>query len=206
MSGEGATQIESIKLPRPAKQQRDALRRNQIVAAAQHCVVKHGFHAASMAQIAERARMSVGQIYRYFPSKEAIVHAIVERIVVKRLQWIDSSSEHEDLAQLITALLFDDNEKHDRVLLLEATVEATRNPAVAAIMRVAHRRLQLKAITELRRNYPHLSEREAAVRVEFIAMLSEGTASRHLTERSGQTDALRALYHQVISSLLQGRG
>ncbi len=73
---------------RPAKRVRDALRRDQIVAAARRCVVRNGFHAASMAQIARQAQLSVGQIYRSFPSKEAIIHAIVERIVNRRLEWL----------------------------------------------------------------------------------------------------------------------
>lgn len=84
--------------PRPAKAERDELRRSEIAAAARLCVVRHGFHAASMAQIAEQAKMSVGQIYRYFPNKEAIVYDIVERIVSQRLAWIASSARQTDLA------------------------------------------------------------------------------------------------------------
>ena len=38
-----------------------------------------GFHAASMAHIAQTADMSAGLIYRYFASKAAIVKAIIER-------------------------------------------------------------------------------------------------------------------------------
>jgi AcrR family transcriptional regulator len=36
-----------------------------------------GFHGASMADIAKAAGLSVGQIYRYFENKEAIIAAIV---------------------------------------------------------------------------------------------------------------------------------
>src|SRR5581483_8988259 len=74
------------KKPRPPKDLRDQQHRDQIVEAARDCVVRHGFHGTSMGQIAAAANMSVGQIYRYFPSKEAIVHAIVERIVEQREQ------------------------------------------------------------------------------------------------------------------------
>jgi AcrR family transcriptional regulator len=43
------------------------------------CFIEHGFHAASMANIAEAAQMSAGLMYRYFDNKNAIVLAIVER-------------------------------------------------------------------------------------------------------------------------------
>ena len=53
--------------------------RERILRAAKHCFVEHGFHAASMADIAKTAEMSAGLIYRYFESKGAIVLAIVDR-------------------------------------------------------------------------------------------------------------------------------
>ena len=54
-------------------------RRQKIVDAASVCACRSGFHGSSMAEIAQQAGMSVGQIYRYFDSKEAIIAAIVAR-------------------------------------------------------------------------------------------------------------------------------
>src|SRR3546814_21159289 len=53
--------------------------RERILLAAQECFIQHGFHAESMASIAETAGMSAGLIYRYFENKNAIILAIVER-------------------------------------------------------------------------------------------------------------------------------
>lgn len=189
--------------PRPAKAERDELRRDEIAAAARLCVVRHGFHAASMAQIAEQAKMSVGQIYRYFPNKEAIVYDIVERIVSQRLAWIASSARQFDLAAFLASRMFseDATEVEDRALLLEVTAEATRNPAVAEIVRKADRRLHAQAMAAVRVDYPELSEREAAARVEFVAVLSEGTAFRRATEQPADVATLEALYREVIGRL-----
>jgi AcrR family transcriptional regulator len=52
-------------------------RRQQILDAACDRVRQSGFHGASMAEIAKAAGLSVGQIYRYFENKEAIIAAIV---------------------------------------------------------------------------------------------------------------------------------
>ncbi|PJK09334.1 hypothetical protein CO614_06910 [Lysobacteraceae bacterium NML120232] len=53
--------------------------RERILSAAEHCFTEHGFHAASMAQIAKTADISTGLIYRYFSSKSELIHGIVER-------------------------------------------------------------------------------------------------------------------------------
>ncbi|CAN5675388.1 TetR/AcrR family transcriptional regulator [soil metagenome] len=192
--------------PRPAKPVRDEIRRDEIVAAARACVVRHGFHAASMQQIAQEARMSVGQIYRYFPNKEAIVHAIVERIVSQRIAWIASTGRQMDLPQVLASRMFDESpsEADDRVLLLEVTAEAARSPTVAAMVRAADRRLHAQALATVRLDHPALTEAEAAARVEFMAVLAEGTAFRRVTDQLADPEVLAALYREVIERLLPG--
>jgi len=60
-------------------QERASAQRDRILAAAKQCFIEHGFHAASMASIAEAADISAGLIYRYFDNKNAIILAIIER-------------------------------------------------------------------------------------------------------------------------------
>lgn len=50
----------------------------RILDAAAQCFTRNGFHATSMHEICAAAEMSPGALYRYFPSKEAIIVAIVE--------------------------------------------------------------------------------------------------------------------------------
>jgi AcrR family transcriptional regulator len=54
-------------------------RRDEILAAASRCFARTGFHRSSMQDICAEAGMSPGGLYRYFPSKEAIIAAIAER-------------------------------------------------------------------------------------------------------------------------------
>lgn len=192
-------------LRRPAKPLRDQLRRDQIVTAAQHCVVRYGFHAASMSDIAKQAQMSVGQIYRYFANKEAIVHAIVERMVAKRMKWIDGSRGGIDIATAMVKRLLGDmpGDAHDQVLLLEITAEATRNPAVAHIVREADRRLHAKAVATTKDNHPELSDKTAAARVEFLAVLIEGAMFRRLTQQQTGKATLAALYGDVLKLVFE---
>lgn len=190
--------------PRPAKEVRDALRRDEIVAAARQCMVRHGFHAASMAEIAKEARMSVGQIYRYFPSKEAIIHSIVEGIVERRLAWIKDQSAPVDFPRRLAARALDtgSGDADDRALLLDATAEATRNPEIAEIMRKADRQLHAQAVAAVRRDHPGLTTKEAIARVEVVAVLSEGTAFRMVTDRVADVKILTGLYRDLLERLL----
>ena len=53
-------------------------RRKQILKAAIRCFRKRGFHQTTLRDIAGEFGMSVGHIYNYFESKEAIIEAMVE--------------------------------------------------------------------------------------------------------------------------------
>jgi AcrR family transcriptional regulator len=61
------------------KQQRSKDTVDVILAATARVLVKEGFDRASTNRIAEQAGVSIGSLYQYFPSKEALVAALVER-------------------------------------------------------------------------------------------------------------------------------
>src|SRR5271165_3311069 len=60
----------------PTRKAADAERRQRILEAAERAFVRHGFHATTMQHVAEEIGMSAGNLYRYFPSKEAIVEGL----------------------------------------------------------------------------------------------------------------------------------
>ena len=64
---------------------RQKARQDDIIAAARRCFRQSGFHAASMSQIAAEAKLSVGQIYRYFNNKDAIIEEMIRRIIDYRI-------------------------------------------------------------------------------------------------------------------------
>ena len=61
-------------------------RRAEILAAAQRCFVRSGFHGASMQEICAEAGMSPGNLYRYFPSKEAVHRTLLTGLLET---WLD---------------------------------------------------------------------------------------------------------------------
>src|SRR5262249_32980811 len=81
-------------LPRKrAKQDRARTTVEAILTAAAHILVREGFAAASTNRIAERAGVSIGSLYQYFPGKEAIVAALLERHVRQMLDAAERGLE-----------------------------------------------------------------------------------------------------------------
>lgn len=59
------------------KQQRAAETRERILRAAAHVFAQHGYVAGTTNRIAERAEVSIGSLYQYFPNKDAILRALM---------------------------------------------------------------------------------------------------------------------------------
>ncbi|HWT19164.1 MAG TPA: TetR/AcrR family transcriptional regulator [Variovorax sp.] len=62
-----------------ATQERSRATVDNLVEATARILVKDGFDKASTNRIAELAGVSIGSLYQYFPSKEALVAAVIER-------------------------------------------------------------------------------------------------------------------------------
>jgi AcrR family transcriptional regulator len=73
-----------VQLTRPRKkpvQGRSRVTVDALLEATAHILVTEGYDKASTNKIAARAGVSVGSLYQYFPSKEALVAALAERHV-----------------------------------------------------------------------------------------------------------------------------
>jgi AcrR family transcriptional regulator len=62
-----------------ASQERSRATVNALVEATARILVKEGFDKASTNRVAEVAGVSVGSLYQYFPSKEALVAAVIDQ-------------------------------------------------------------------------------------------------------------------------------
>jgi AcrR family transcriptional regulator len=73
------TELAPRKVPR---QERARATVDFILRAAESIIAKNGYEAATTNHIAEVAGVSIGSLYQYFPSKEAIAAALVENAVL----------------------------------------------------------------------------------------------------------------------------
>jgi AcrR family transcriptional regulator len=123
----------------PGRRPPDAERRQRILEAAERAFVRNGFHATTMQGVADEAGMSAGNLYRYFPSKEAIVEGLCELDHAELAQAFgELMADHRHIMEAMRCGLY----KHvlakppDKArLLVEIWAEAGRNPRVAAMSR-----------------------------------------------------------------------
>ena len=117
----------------------EAERRERILQAAERAFVGNGFHATTMQHVADEAGMSAGNLYRYFPSKEAIVEGLCEldqAELARAFAELMAGNRHISEAMrcgLRKHVLLKPPEKAR--LLIEIWAEAGRNPRVAALTR-----------------------------------------------------------------------
>lgn len=183
-------------------------RRQQILDAACERVRESGFHGASMADIAKAAGLSVGQIYRYFENKEAIIAAIVAQDLAEmRDKFAEIEARPGTLLDAIDEHLPESIDKcfdlRRSSLALEVVAEAARNAKVAAIVRAADAQEREMARTMMERNRkPEWSEAEFQARCETIGLIFDGLLTRGVNHPDLDRDALTAVLRSTMRHLL----
>jgi len=70
-------------------QQRSRERVERMLAAARDLIAERGSDAMKMGEVAERAGVSIGSLYQFFPDKSAIIRALAERFTAENRACID---------------------------------------------------------------------------------------------------------------------
>jgi AcrR family transcriptional regulator len=180
------------------------LRRAQVLDASVLCFGRSGFHGASMADIAAEASMSVGQIYRYFASKEAIIAAIVARDFAQALTLMDDvklrqGGPADQIIELVRHKMAHMDDPIRTALSLEILAEAARNPRVAEILREADEtgRAWLRGV--LTRH--GVTGEYIEARMDMISMLVEGWTTRRVRNPNVDRDAYLASLRHMLNHL-----
>jgi AcrR family transcriptional regulator len=163
---------------RVPQQERGERRVAQLLETAASVFAEVGFDAATMTEIAERAGVSIGAVYQYFPNKEAIVRALRSQFgsaMEERWAEVEVFTDGISVKQLAHRLVdvlgrfvedhpayfavFDapvryerDREARNRLRMRLANVFSNRQPALSAELafRMANVSLQLiKSMTML---------------------------------------------------------
>lgn len=114
-------------------------RRTQILNAALVCFGQRGFHQTSMHDISAEAGISVGLIYRYFASKEAVISAMADRHKEEIQEVLERARQAptllESLEVLFTAHCCENAPVVLSAFVVDLYAEASRNPQVADLVR-----------------------------------------------------------------------
>jgi len=196
---------------RRANAQLQSDRRAEILAAAQRCFVRSGFHGASMQDICAEAGMSPGNLYRYFPSKEALIAGIAERDRAEVAQQFASA----DLSHGLFAVLEGMAHHHfavrpdEQVLLCtEVMAEARRNPEIARISAafdadVRKWLLDLLRAAAARGDIPGDVDLDGVV--TMLMIIADGVWWRRALDPTFDPKAVLPIFMEVTRHMLRGR-
>jgi AcrR family transcriptional regulator len=183
------------------------LRRRQILEAAHACFLARGFHAATMAEIAVTAGLSVGQIYRFFEGKEAIIEAITDQQMTEFWEAVTLArgrlTARETIGLFISKALEKLCQPGSAALMLEVTAEASRNPRIAAMVQA--RDLQIRNAIEELLGHAEPGLRDVVdfeARAEMFCLMFEGAAARLIRHPDIDRSCLEALQNLMADNLL----
>lgn len=191
--------------------QRQSDKRAEILAAAQTCFVRSGFHQTTMQEICTEAGMSAGNLYRYFPSKETIIAGIAERDRAEVAQEFARA----DLSHGLFAVLEGMAHHHFSVrpleqvkLCTEVMSEARRNPAIARISTgfdadVRKWLIDLFKAGAERGDIAKDADVEGAV--DMLMIIADGVWWRRALDPNFKADVLIPVFMDVVRHLLRSR-
>ncbi|MCU1320529.1 MAG: regulatory protein TetR [Acidobacteriaceae bacterium] len=119
---------------RTPQQGRGERRLAQLLEAAASVMGEVGYEAATMTQIAERAKASIGTLYQYFPDKEAVAIALkVQHVNEMEARWLPVTDEAarmtvKELVDRIVDMIVDYIDKRPAFLPLLNAPEHKRDP------------------------------------------------------------------------------
>ncbi|MDX9871739.1 MAG: TetR/AcrR family transcriptional regulator [Clostridia bacterium] len=150
--------------------------RDKIISAYQEMVITHGFYRVSMDALAAKSGVSKRTIYRYFQSKEELIEAVIDKMLL-----------------LVGG-------KIDRVLSEAGTPEEAISGILNVLFSLGRGIINPLTISDLRTHYPHFWKKIDDFRMKRINLLIQAILRQNSGERIRNIDP-RILTALVLSSV-----
>ena len=201
----------STTMPRVSQDHLDA-RRRQVVEAALRCFARNGIHPTSMQDIFREAGLSAGAVYRYFPTKDSLVAAVVEQVLGLSQSAVNSGHARpqespglEDVVDRLLGVFTAPGPGDEQVrygLALQIWAEAIRSPQVGDALRTSTQRLRAavaERIIEGQTRGQLRSDIEPLGLARALTALFEGYAFQRALDPAIDTGA----YQRAVRALLE---
>lgn len=182
-------------------------RADQILSAAETCVMQKGFHNTTVQEIAVMAGISTGLIYRYFKGKSDIIEALVNKVVQRLQQKMKADSVLEGDSARLTLFAGDTVNADTRdsiALMLAISAEASRNAHVQHIIHRAHLTLQDYAFSHFRALNANAKDSEIRTRLYIFSLIIDGVIMRKNVNIAQHNAAFWPLVDDLIRQMNSG--
>lgn len=167
-----------------------------------------GFEGTSMQDLAQATQMSVGNFYRYFPSKDAIITALVKRDLEEIETVFDAVKTAADPGTMFMALLRHRIETlpfEKAALWSEVQAASYRCPDITTLMRTMDETVRRNFVMALVRI--HGDDSSAALeifetRAQLLMLLIQGFAQRKYCARDTISPDQSAAFGELVLSTL----
>jgi AcrR family transcriptional regulator len=183
-------------------------RKNRILDGAERCFVCNGFHKSTMQDVAAECAMSPGNLYRYFPSKDAIVAGLAERDRARfNADFLHLQSAPDPAAAFVMLgrrhLVEEPRSK--AIMMQEIWAEACRNPRMTEICAVMDQSVtscmtQFVAAIRARHGVEGVGTAEEVA--NLVIALADGLFRRRATDPDFRTAEAFGLALPVISHMI----
>jgi AcrR family transcriptional regulator len=190
----------------------------RILNAATNCFIRSGFRGASMNEICSEAGMSPGALYRYFPSKEAIIEKISATHRQQSAEILERMSQSRNIVDAITQVGLDHVKKmsmndtgpgqrdSSARLFVEVRAEAMRNESVAAVCELHEglmREKLLAAFTAAKERGEIDPVTDLDLAVATLAAMGEGIIMRNFPAQGLPVEALEPVFRALAIAVLR---
>lgn len=193
---------------RRANAQLQSDRRTEILDAAQRCFARAGFHQTSMQEICAEAAMSPGNLYRYFPSKEAIIAGIAERDRATAAADFAAVAQAPDfftgLARLARQYLVErtvdelalcadirsESRRSGEIARIHRTIDSDVRSGLVAVLRAAAERGEISRDIDFEKT------------VTVLLAIGDGIESRRLSDPSFDPESVMPMVLGIIRQML----
>jgi AcrR family transcriptional regulator len=201
---------------RRPQQERGQQRVDLILDTAAELVAEEGYEALTTNAIAERAGISIGSLYRYFPDKSAILYGLA----IRHMEHMQATYDHvftEDLARLDLAEIID--RIIDPFVALHAAnpefkqmlLGSDVSPEIAAASEEMDEAIGERLADFLRQAAPDLEEQRARLvarvcKAEVKALLSLITPDSEETFRAQVITEMKRMLYNYLAPMLGRQG
>ncbi|NAZ85335.1 TetR/AcrR family transcriptional regulator [Kineococcus indalonis] len=187
-------------------------RRHEIVEAAVELFARKGFEATTTADICRAAGISTGRLFHYFPSKQAVFHAIFELDRAEQEEALARAVHDPDpwrgLTAVVERLWAETTHPVVAGLFVEVVTQAHRDPVVTRLVAEDDRRALdgvaalVERLVAAGRADPAMPPQEAA---RWVLTLAETAYGRGYPEPERDRDADRDTALELVARVLRLR-